>query len=75
MTTEILTVSGRAMPLDLLLFHRYRREIPGFVEATYAQNPGLAALGPELPAGTAVTVTVPAPAPTVTARKLVRLFE
>lgn len=75
MSAETLTVAGSAQPLDLLLYRRYRREIPGFVEATYAANPGLADLGPLLPIGTKVTVTVPVPAPVVTARNLVRLFQ
>ena len=75
MTTEILTVLGKPMPLDLLLFKRFKREIPGFVEATYAANPGLADLGPILPLGTEVTVTVPAPRPTKTVRKTIRLYD
>ena len=75
MTTEILTVTGKPMPLDLLLFKRFQREIPGFVEATYASNPGLADLGPILPLGTEVTVTVPALRPTKTVRKTIRLYD
>ncbi len=49
MATEILTVSGTPMPLDLLLFKRFGREVPGLVEATWAANYGLADLGPILP--------------------------
>ena len=75
MTTEILTVTGKPMPLDLLLFRRFQREIPGFVEATYAQNPGLADLGPILPIDTKVSVTPPAPRPAKFTRKSIRLFE
>ena len=75
MTTETLTVTGKPKPLDLLLFRRFKREIPGFVEATYALNPGLAALGPVLPLGTTVLVTLPGPPPAVALRKLIRLFE
>ena len=75
MTTETLTVLGKPMPLDLLLFRRFQREIPGFVEATYDQNPGLADLGPILPVGTEVTITVPAPRPTKTVRKTIRLYD
>ena len=75
MTTETLTVRGKPMPLDLLLFKRFQREIPGFVEATYTQNPGLADLGLILPIGTEVTVTTPAPRPTKTIRKAIRLYD
>ena len=75
MSTEILTVAGRPRPLDLLLFRRFGREVPGLVEATYAGNPGLADLGPELPTGTRVAVEVPAPPPAVVRRPVVRLFE
>lgn len=75
MSAEILTVSGRPVPLDLLLFRRFRREVPGLVEATYARDPGLADLGPLLPVGTAVAVEALAPPPAAPARRLVRLFE
>ena len=75
MAVEVLTVEGHAMPLDLLLFKRFGREIRGFVEATYAQNPGLAALGPVLPLGTTVRVTPPAPAAAKFTRKSIRLYD
>ena len=74
MSTEVLTVAGRPMPLDLLLFKRFKREIPGFVEATYARNQGLADLGPILPMGTEITVTLPTPATAVKQRSFVDLF-
>ena len=75
MATEILTVIGRPKPLDLVLFRRFGREVPGLVEATYAQNPGLADLGPLLPRRTKVVVTTPAPAPAKTTRKTIRLYD
>ncbi len=75
MTTETLVVTGRPMPLDLLLFRRFKREIPGFVEQTIDANYGLADLGPILPLGTKVVVAVPALAPTKTIRKTVRLYD
>ena len=75
MATETLTVIGRPKPLDLVLFRRFRREVPGLVEATYAQNPGLADLGPLLPRGTKVLVTAPAPAPAKTTRKTIRMYD
>ena len=74
MTTEVLTVAGRPMPLDLLLFKRFKREIQGFVEQTLDANYGLAALGPILPIGTEVTVTVPSPKAAVKQAPFVNLF-
>ena len=61
MATEVLTVTD-PVPLDYLLFRRYRREVPGLFEDTLARNRGLAGLGPVLPRGTRVTVAIPAPA-------------
>lgn len=74
MTAEVLTVKDRPMPLDLLLFKRFKCEIPGFVEAAYAANPGLADLGPILPIGTEVTVALPTPATAVKQAPFVDLF-
>ena len=75
MAIETLTVIGRPKPLDLVLFRRFGREVPGLVEATYDQNPGLADLGPLLPRRTKVLVTTPAPAPAKTTRKTIRLYD
>ena len=75
MATEILTVKGHPMPLDLLLFKRFGREVPGLVEATWAANYGLADLGPILPVGTKVTVTPPAPAAKKFTRPTIRLYD
>lgn len=74
MATETLTVTT-PMPLDLLLWRRYKREVPGLVEQTLAANYGLAALGPVLPRGTQVTVTPPGPAPSKTTRKTIKLYD
>ena len=75
MSTETLTVKGASQPLDLLLFKRFKRQVAGLVEATYAQNQGLAALGPILPLGTKVIVTPPGPAPSKTVRKTIKLYD
>ncbi|RFB80389.1 tail protein X [Methylovirgula sp. 4M-Z18] len=61
MTTETLTFLNDETPLDLLLWRRYLREVPGLVEQVLAGNPGLAALGLMPPRGTKIVVTVPAP--------------
>lgn len=77
MTIETLTVDRAYCPLDLLLFRRFKREVPGLVEATLALNPGLAELGLYLPVGTKVRVDVPAPAPrgAKAPRQLIRLTD
>lgn len=74
MMTETLVVTTDRTPLDLLLFRRFKREVPGLVEATLATNPGLAALGPYLPVGTVVVTPVPAAASAAT-RPLVSLYD
>lgn len=74
MATEILTFPTDDWPLDLLLFRRFKREVAGLVEATFAANPGLADLGPCPPRGTRVVVTPPVPAAgRIAVKRLIRL--
>ena len=76
MTIDVLTFPNEHTPLDLLLFRHYAAEIPGLVEATLAQNPGLAAMGVFPPKGTAIQVTTPAPAATrQTTRTVIKLYD
>ena len=63
MAMETLTVTSERTPLDLLLWRRFKREVPGLVEDTLDRNPGLAALGLFLPYGTKVLVETPPPEP------------
>ena len=63
MTIETLEVTTERTTLDLLLWRRFRREVPGLVEDTLRRNPGLARLGPMLPIGLALQVVVPDPQP------------
>lgn len=72
--TETLTVERVACPLDLLLFQRFRREVPGLVEATLERNPGLAAHGVFLPIGTTVAVEIPAPTNRPSPKPIVTLW-
>lgn len=74
MATETLVANG-LQPVDLLLYRRFRREVPGLVEATLDRNPGLAALGAYPPRGTQILVDAPAPPPAKPARKVIRLYE
>ena len=63
MTIETLDVITERTTLDLLLWRRFRREVPGLVEDTLRRNPGLARLGAILPVGLALQVVVPDPEP------------
>jgi phage tail protein X len=60
---KTLKVTTERTPLDLLLWRRFTREVPGLAEDTLARNPGLAALGAFLPVGTTIEVEAPSPAP------------
>jgi phage tail protein X len=60
---ETLTVVAEQTPLDLLLWRRYRREVPGLVEDTLRRNPGLAKIGVFLPVGMTIEVQTPMPEP------------
>jgi phage tail protein X len=70
---ETYVTNGDGLPLDLIIWRRYRRKTPGLVEATYGFNPGLAQLGMFLPRGTQIKIPVVAPA-TVTQLPVVRLW-
>lgn len=57
--TERIVVSGDMITLPLLVWRRFRRPMPGLVEATFAVNPGLADLGIFIPPGTALDLPIP----------------
>ncbi|RAZ83304.1 tail protein X [Cereibacter johrii] len=59
---EIMTVAGDGITLPLLIWRRFKRPVPGVLEATLDANPGLADLGPVLPLGTRLRIPIPAPA-------------
>lgn len=73
MSVETFAVES-PLPLDLILWRRYRRRTPGLAERALALNPGLAAMGPMIPAGTTITLPIEPP-PAQTARPLVRLWD
>lgn len=69
-----VTVRGDGITADLLLWRRYGSEGQALLEATLDLNPGLAALGSVLPAGTVVMLPdLPDPAARP-ARPVVSLF-
>lgn len=69
-----ITVSVDGDLLDMALYRHFEREVPGLVEDTLARNPGLAALGPRLPAGTVIRVKTPDPRERSAPRRIVRLW-
>jgi phage tail protein X len=58
---ESLQVRAEGVTLDLLLWRRFLRVIPGLVEQTLDINPTLARKGVVLPIGTRVVVQLPEP--------------
>jgi phage tail protein X len=73
---ETLTIVAEHTTLDLLLWRRFRREVPGLVEDTLQRNPDLAKIGVFLPVGLTVDVLTPAPEPRGrTAVRLVSLYD
>jgi len=57
--TQTVTVEGDALTLSLIVWRRFKRPMPGLVEAILDTNPGLADLGPILPLGTVFEMPVP----------------
>lgn len=59
----IIKVAGDGVSVDLLIWRRYKRPMPGLLERVLDINPGLAALGPILPVGTPVKLPTVKPPP------------
>jgi P2-like prophage tail protein X len=58
---ETVTVAGDRITPPPLIWRRFKRPVPGVLEATLEANPGLADLGPVLPVGTKIRIPIPAP--------------
>lgn len=57
-----IVVQQQGLTLDLLLWRIHGRKGQSLVEAALVANPGLAALGPVIPLGTAIQIPdLPAP--------------
>lgn len=61
MIIESVTVEGELITLSLIIWRRFKRPMPGLLEQIFHLNPGLAALGPDLPVGTRFDLPVPTP--------------
>jgi phage tail protein X len=58
---ETVTVEGELLSVSLIVWRRFKRPMPGLVEAIYDLNPGLADLGTWLPVGTVFAMPIPTP--------------
>ena len=59
--TETVTVEGDGLTVPLIVWRRFKRQMPGLVEEVYATNPGLADLGEVLPLGATFSLPIPPP--------------
>lgn len=58
---ETVTIEGDGLTVATLVWRRFKRPMPGLVEAIYDLNPGLADLGQTLPVGTSFEMPIPIP--------------
>ncbi|MBN9022530.1 MAG: tail protein X [Rhizobiales bacterium] len=58
---ETVTVEGELLTVSLIVWRRFKRPMPGLVEAIHDLNPGLADLGNYLPVGTVFAMPIPTP--------------
>lgn len=58
---ETVTVEGDGLTVSTIVWRRFKRPMPGLVEAIYDLNPGLADLGHTLPVGTSFEMPIPIP--------------
>ncbi len=49
---ETVAVEAEGLSVDLIVWRKFRRPMPGYVEAVFDTNMGLAALSDYLPVGT-----------------------
>jgi phage tail protein X len=71
---ETIKIKGEGISLDLLLWRRFGVAGQKIVEKTLNLNPGLAALGAELPIGALVTLP-DEPVASATAETAISLFD
>ena len=58
---ETVTVEGDGLTVSMIVWRRFKRPMPGLVEAIYDLNPGLADLDQTLPLGTSFDMPIPIP--------------
>jgi phage tail protein X len=70
---EEVTVRSYGMTVRKIVWRRFRKPMPGLAERVLDFNPGLAALGFELPVGTTFTLIIPEE-PQAPSRPVTRLW-
>lgn len=73
-TIESITVTGEGLTVSLLVWRRFRKQMPGLIERVYDVNPGLSKSGAFLPLGAVVLMPVPPPSSNVVDVEPVRLW-
>lgn len=73
MAEDVITVAGEGLTVSQLVWRRYRKPMPGMVEAILERNRGLAA-HVEIPVGTRVVMPDP-PAEALAAADVVSLWD
>ena len=73
-TYETYVVADDELPLDLLVWRRFRKRTPGLVERILKLNHDLADLGQFLPVGTTVVIPIDAPDNSPARKPAVRLW-
>lgn len=58
---ETVTIEGEFLTVSLTVWRRFKRPMPGLVEAIYDLNPGVADLGVYLPVGATFAMPIPTP--------------
>ena len=58
---ETVTVEGDGLTVSTIVWRRFKRPMPGLVEAIYDLNSGLGDLGQTLPVGTRLKMPIPIP--------------
>lgn len=58
---ETITAKGDFLTVPLIVWRRFRRPMPGLVEAIFAMNRELSEAGPYLPIGTTFKMPIPIP--------------
>lgn len=73
-TYETIIVADDALPLDLLVWRRFRTRTPKLVERILALNHGLSDLGQFIPVGTEVVLPIDASDKRPAQKPVVRLW-
>lgn len=74
-TTETIVIKGDELTIDLILYRRFKRPMPGLFERVLDMNRDIAETGPFLPLGAKLVIPIDAPATTPAVSPAVRLWD